>query len=154
MEQENFKTIASNKKAFHDYFVLEKFEVGIALSGTEVKSIRRGQVGLKEAFCTVDDGQLVLHGMHIAPYEQGNIFNKDPLRNRVLLAHKREIMRLYGTVKQDGLALVPLSVYLKGSLVKLSIGLCKGKKQHDKRDALAKKQAVREIDRAMKERNR
>lgn len=154
MDKQAIKAIANNKKAFHDYFVLEQFEVGIALAGTEVKSIRRGQVGLKEAFCLVENGELVVCGMHISPYEQGNIFNKDPLRKRVLLMHKKEIMRLYGTVKRDGLALIPLSVYLKGSLVKLSIGLCKGKQQHDKRDALAKKQAGREIDRAMKERNR
>lgn len=151
---ESYKTIANNKKAFHEYFVLEKLECGISLAGTEVKSVRAGRVNLKDSFCTVDDGQLVVHGMHISPYEYGNIFNKDPLRNRVLLAHRKEIDRLYGCQKKDGLALVPLRIYFKGSNVKLEVGLCKGKKLYDKRADLKKKQANREIERSMKEQNR
>ena len=144
------KTIAQNKKAFHDYFVEERFEAGISLAGTEVKSIRAGRVNLKDSFCTVEEGQLVVIGMHISPYEQGNIFNKDPLRPRRLLMHKREIMRLYGKVKQDGYALIPLSVYFRGSLVKVEVALARGKKLYDKRDDAAKKDAKRQIDRAMK----
>lgn len=151
---ENYKTIANNKAAFHEYFVLEKLECGISLSGTEVKSIRAGRVNLKDSFCTVDRGQLVVHGMHISPYDHGNIFNKDPLRDRVLLAHRREIDRLYGCQKKDGLALVPLRLYFKGSHVKVELGLCKGKKLYDKRATLQKKQADREIARSLKERNR
>ncbi len=147
------RTIAQNRKAFHDYFVEERFEAGISLSGTEVKSIRAGHVNLKDSFCTVEDGQLVVVGMHISPYEQGNIFNKDPLRKRVLLMHKREIMRLFGLVKQDGMAIVPLSLYWKGSHVKVELGLCKGKRQHDKREAMARRDAKREIDRAIKQKN-
>ena len=127
MKNETFKTIAQNKKAFHDYFVEEKFEAGIELFGTEVKSIRLGKISLKEAWCSIVDGQLLLNGMHISPYEQGNIFNKDPMRVKKLLMHKREIMRLLGQVKQDGYALVPLSIYMKGSLVKVCVGLCKQK---------------------------
>ena len=152
-EKKPTKTIAQNKKAYHDYFVEEHFEAGIALAGTEVKSLRAGRVNLKDSFCTVEDGQLVVIGMHISPYEQGNIFNKDPLRKRVLLMHRREIMRLYGLVKQDGYAIVPLSLYFEGSHVKVEIGLCKGKRQHDKREAMARRDAKREIDRAMKQRN-
>ena len=128
----------------------EKLEAGIELSGTEVKSIRAGTLSLKEAWCQVKDGELFIRQMHIAPYEQGNIFNKDPLRPRRLLLHKREIMRLFGSVKQDGYALIPLSVYFRGSLVKVEIGLCKGKKLYDKREDAAKKDAKRQIDRAMK----
>ena len=146
------KTIAQNKKAFHDYFVEERYEAGISLAGTEVKSIRAGRVNLKDCFCTVEDGQLVVVGMHISPYEQGNIFNRDPLRKRVLLMHKREIMRLYGLVKQDGMSLIPLSLYFKNGKVKVELGLCKGKRRHDKRDAMAERDAKREIDRAMKQR--
>ena len=152
-EKVSTKTIAQNKKAYHDYFVEERFEVGISLAGTEVKSLRAGRVNLKDCFCTVEDGELVVIGMHISPYEQGNIFNKDPLRKRVLLMHKREIMRLYGLVKQDGYAIIPLSLYFKGSHVKVELGLCKGKRQHDKREAMARRDAKREIDRAMKQRN-
>lgn len=151
---ENTKTIAKNKKAFHEYFVLESFEAGIELSGTEVKSVRGGGVNLKDAWCSIDNGEILIKQMHISPYEQGNIFNRPPARNRRLLMHKREIMRLFGLVKQDGLALIPLSVYFKGSLVKVQVGLCRGKKLHDKRDVAAKRDADRAIDRALKEQNR
>ena len=151
---ENIKNITTNKKAYHEYFVIESFECGIALSGTEVKSIRQGGVNLKDAWYSVDDGEMIIKQMHISPYEHGNIFNKPPERNRKLLLHKRELMRLYGTVKQEGLALVPLSLYFKGSLVKVQLGLCKGKKLHDKRETAAKRDAKRTIDRALKEQNR
>ena len=151
---ENIKNITTNKKAYHEYFVLESFECGITLSGTEVKSIRQGGVNLKDAWCSIDDGEMIIKQMHISPYEHGNIFNKPPARNRKLLLHKREIMRLLGTVKQEGLALVPLSLYFKGSLVKVQLGLCKGKKLHDKRETAAKRDAKRTIDRALKEQNR
>ena len=151
---ENTKTITTNKKAFHEYFVLESFECGIALSGTEIKSIRAGGVNLKDAWCNVENGEMLIKQMHISPYDHGNRFNKLPMRDRKLLMHKREIMRLFGTVKQEGLALVPLSLYFKGSLVKVQLGLCKGKKLHDKRDVAAKRDANRAIDRAMKEQNR
>ena len=144
------KEITSNRKAFHEYFVLERFEAGIELAGTEVKSIRAGNVNLKDAFCTIKDGELFVRGMHISPYEHGNIFNKDPVRPRRLLMHKREIARLFGKVKQDGYALIPLSVYFRGSLVKVEIALAKGKKLYDKREDAAKKDAKRQIDRAMK----
>ena len=150
---ENTKTIATNKKAYHEYFVIESFEAGIELSGTEVKSVRQGGVNLKDAWCSVDDGEMIIKQMHISPYDHGNIFNRPPARNRRLLLHKREIMRLFGAVKQEGLALIPLSVYFKGSLVKVQLGLCKGKKLHDKRDSEADRQTKRDIDRAMKERN-
>ncbi len=151
---ENTKTIATNKKAYHEYFVLESFEAGISLSGTEVKSLRAGGVNLKEAWCSIDNGELIIKQMHISPYDHGNIFNKDPKRPRKLLMHKREIMRLFGEVKQQGLTLIPLSVYFKGSLVKVQLGLCKGKQLHDKRAVAAKKDANRAIDRALKEQNR
>lgn len=151
---DNIKNITTNKKAYHEYFVLESFECGITLSGTEVKSIRQGGVNLKDAWCSIDDGEMIIKQMHISPYEHGNIFNKPPARNRKLLLHKREIMRLLGTVKQEGLALVPLSLYFKGSLVKVQLGLCKGKKLHDKRETAAKRDAKRTIDRALKEQNR
>ena len=144
------KLIAPNKKARHDYFVLEAFEAGIELFGTEVKSIRRGQVNLKDSYCYIDKGEMFAAGMHISPYEQGNIFNKDPLRVRRLLMHKKEINRLLGQVTQQGLTLVPLSMYFKGSRVKLEVGLCKGKKLYDKRDSEAAKQAGRDIERSMK----
>ena len=147
------KIMARNQKAFHEYFVDEKFEAGIELVGTEVKSIRAGTLSLKEAWCQVKDGELLIRQMHIAPYEKGNIFNKDPLRPRRLLMHKREILRLYGKVKQDGYAIIPLSVYLKNSRVKVEIALCRGKKLYDKRDDAAARDAKRQIDRAMKERN-
>ena len=147
------KVMARNQKAHHEYFIEERFEAGIELVGTEVKSIRAGTLSLKEAWCQIKDGELNIKQMHIAPYEKGNIFNKDPLRPRRLLMHKREINRLYGKVKQDGYALVPLSVYLKDSRVKLEIALCRGKKLYDKRDDAAVRDAKRQIDRAMKSRN-
>lgn len=150
----SIKTIATNKKAFHEYFVIESFEAGISLSGTEVKSIRAGGVNLKDSWCSVDDGELIIKQMHISPYDHGNIFNREPKRDRKLLMHKREIMRLLGTVKQQGLTLIPLSVYFKGSLVKVQLGLCKGKQLHDKRAVAAKRDANRTIDRALKEQNR
>ena len=149
---ENVKLIAKNSKAYHDYFIEEKYEAGIALAGTEVKSIRLGNVNLKDSFCVIKDGQLVVHGMHVSPYEKGNIFNKDPRRPRQLLMHKREILKLFGRVKQDGYALIPLSVYLTHARVKLELGLARGKKLYDKRDAAAARDAKREIDRAMKAR--
>ena len=152
--KESLKTIAQNKKAFHEYFVMESFETGIELFGTEVKSIRQGRVNLKDAWCSVDNGELFVKGMHISPYEQGNIFNRDPMRVRKLLMHKREIMRLYGTVKQEGYSLIPISLYFKGSKVKLQLGLCKGKKLYDKRNDMAEKAAKRDIERAVKMRNR
>ncbi len=151
---ENTKTIATNKKAYHEYFVLETYEAGITLTGTEVKSIRAGGVNLKDSWCTVDDGELIIKQMHISPYEHGNIFNREPKRDRKLLMHKREIMRLLGTVKQQGLTLIPLSVYFKGSLVKVQLGLCKGKQLHDKRATAATRDANRTIERALKEQNR
>lgn len=154
MAKESTKTIAQNKKAHHDYFVIESFETGIELCGTEVKSLRQGRVNLKDAWCTIDDGELWIKGMHISPYEQGNIFNRDPMRVRRLLMHKHEIMKLYGTVKQEGYSLIPLSLYFKGSRVKVQLGLCKGKKQYDKRADMAQKAAKRDIERAIKERNR
>lgn len=148
------KTIAQNKKAYHDYFVDEKYEAGIALFGTEVKSIRNGAVNLKDSYCSLKNGELYVIGMHISPYEKGNIFNREPLRDRKLLMHKREIMKLGGLVTQKGYTLVPLSLYFSGKNVKVEIGLCRGKKLYDKRDAMAEKQANREIDRRMKDASR
>jgi SsrA-binding protein len=148
------KQVAQNRKAFHDYFILERFEAGIELFGTEVKSVRQGNLNLKDAFCAVKDGELFVRGMHISPYEKGNIFNREPLRPRRLLMHRREINKLYASMKQDGLTLIPLSVYFKNSLVKLELGLAKGKKLYDKRDASAERDAGREMDRNIKERNR
>ena len=147
------KQIASNKKAYHDYFVLETFEAGISLTGTEVKSIRAGTLNLKDSYCRVKNGELWLHGMHISPYKQGSYFNVDPDRDRRLLMHKREIIRLGSRVTLDGLALIPLSLYFKDSRVKVEVGLCRGKKLYDKRDAAAEKSARREIDRKFKEIN-
>ena len=147
------KIIAKNNKAYHDYFIEEKFEAGIELAGTEVKSIRLGNVNLKDSFCIIKCGQLSVLGMHISPYEKGNIFNKDPRRTRRLLMHKREILRLFGKIKQDGYSLIPLTVYFKNSRVKLELGLSKGKKLYDKRDSAAARDAKREIDRTMKSRN-
>ena len=141
---------AQNKKAYHDYFVLEKIEAGIELFGTEVKSIRQGKINLKDSWCFVKDGEMFVNGMHISPYEQGNIFNRDPLRTKKLLLHKREIKRLYSLVKQDGLALVPLSVYFSKGRAKVEVGLCKGKKIYDKREVAAKKDAQRTIERNMR----
>ena len=147
---QGIKQAAANRKAFHDYFVLERYEAGIELFGTEVKSIRAGTLNLKDSFCTIKDGEIFIRGMHISPYEQGNIFNRDPMRARRLLMHKREILKLYAKVMQDGLALVPLSVYFKDSRVKVEVGLCKGKKLYDKRESEAKRQADRDIDRTLK----
>ncbi len=151
--KENFKTIAQNKKAYHDYFVEESLETGIELVGTEVKSLRKGAVNLKDAWCSIVEGQLYVNGMHISPYEQGNIFNRDPNRVRRLLAHKREIMRLYGLLKQQGLTLIPLQLYFKGSRVKVQVGLCRGKKLYDKREDAARRDSKREAERALKEHN-
>ena len=150
MSTESRKLIAKNSKAFHDYFVEDRYEAGIELAGTEVKSIRMGNVNLKDSFCTIKDGQMTLNGMHVSPYEKGNIFNREPRRPRRLLMHKREILRLFAKIKQDGYTLVPLSLYFKGPRVKVEIGLCKGKKLYDKREAAAKKDAKREMDRALK----
>ncbi len=149
---EGIKQVAANRKAYHDYFIEEKFEAGVQLSGTEVKSIRQGNVNLKDSFCVIKDGEISVLGMHISPYEKGNIFNKDPVRPRKLLMHKREILRLFGRIKQDGYALIPLSVYFRGPRVKLELGLAKGKKLYDKREAAARRDAKRDIDRAMKTR--
>ena len=151
---EGIKIVAKNSKAFHDYFIEDRYEAGIELAGTEVKSIRQGNVNLKDSFCLVKDGEMSVLDMHISPYEKGNIFNKDPRRTRKLLMHKREIMRLYGKIKQDGYSLIPLSIYFKGPRVKLEVGLARGKKLYDKRDSAAKRDAKREIDRAMKSRTR
>lgn len=151
MAKENTKTIAKNKKAYHDYFVTESMEAGIELCGTEVKSLRAGRVNLKDTWCSVNNGELFINAMHISPYEQGNIFNRDPMRVRKLLMHKKEIMRLFGLVKQDGYSIIPLSIYFKGSLVKVQVGLCKGKKLYDKRADIAAKDAKRNIERHLKE---
>ena len=148
------KTVAQNKKAYHDYFVDEKYEAGIALLGTEVKSIRCGGVNLKDTYCSFKDGEMFVLGMHISPYEKGNIFNREPRRERKLLMHKREILKLSGLVAQKGYTLVPLSLYFSGKNVKVEVGLCRGKKLYDKRDALAEKQTNREIDRRMKDSSR
>lgn len=144
------KMIAQNKKAYHDYFILDKYEAGIALYGTEVKSVRLGSVNLKDAYCEIKNGEMFARGIHISPYEKGNIFNRDPLRDKKLLMHKREIIRLCSKIKEDGLTLVPLSMYFSGSHVKVEIGLCQGKKLYDKRESDAKRQSARDIDRAMK----
>ena len=146
------KIIADNRKARHDYFVIETYEAGVELFGTEVKSLRAGGVNLKDSYCDVDGGELFALGVHISPYEQGNIFNKDPLRPKKLLMHKREIMKLTGLVSREGYTLVPLSLYFKGSYVKMSVGLCKGKKLYDKRDDAARRDADRTIEKAMKNR--
>lgn len=146
----NIKVVAQNKKAYHDYFVEEKYEAGIELFGTEVKSIRAGKLNLKDSWCSVVEGEIFINGMHISPYEQGNIFNRDPMRVRRLLMHKREIIKLFSCVKQDGYSLIPLSVYFSGSRVKIEVGLCKGKKLYDKRASEAERSAKRDIDRAIK----
>ena len=154
MEKDSIKVLARNREAYHEYFVEEEMEAGIELKGTEVKSVRAGTLNLKDAWCGIKDGEMILNQMHISPYDHGNRFNPDPRRPRRLLMHRREIMRLFGKVKQDGYSLIPLSVYLKGSRVKVKVGLCKGKKNYDKRESTAKRDAKREIDRTMKERNR
>lgn len=146
--------IAQNRKAYHDYFVEEKYEAGIALFGTEVKSVRNGAVNLKDSYCSVKNGELFVIGMHISPYEKGNIFNREPLRDRKLLMHKREIMKIGGLMTQKGYTLVPLSLYFSGKNVKVELGLCRGKKLYDKRDALAEKQTNREIDRRMRDQSK
>ena len=151
-KQQGIKQAAANRKAFHDYFVLDRYEAGIELFGTEVKSIRAGTLNLKDAYCTVKNGELFVRGMHISPNEKGNIFNRDPDRVRRLLMHKKEILKLNAKVMQEGVALIPLSVYFKDSRVKVEVGLCKGKKLYDKRDSDAKRQAARDIDRQMKNR--
>ena len=153
MAKTNGKMIANNKKAYHDYFIDEKYEAGIELFGTEVKSIRMGKCSVKEAFVKIDRGEVYVCGMHISPYEKGNIFNKDPLRVRKLLLHKQEIRRLLSKIKEKGYTIVPLQVYFKGSLVKVEIGLARGKKLYDKREDIAKKDARREIEREFKARN-
>ena len=149
------KIVAKNQKAYHEYFIEEKFETGIELSGTEVKSIRGGQLNLKDSYCAVTkEGELMVYNMHISPYDKGNIFNRDPDRPKRLLMHKREIRKLHDLQKQDGYALIPLSLYFKDSRVKVELGLCKGKKTYDKRDAIAKRDAKREMERAVREKNR
>ena len=150
----NMKTIAQNKKARHDFFVDETYEAGIELCGTEVKSLRAGRVNLKDSWCSIVDGEIFVNGMHISPYEQGNIFNRDPMRVRKLLMHKKEILKLYGTVKQTGYSLIPISLYFKDSKVKLQVGLCKGKKLYDKRADMAERSAKRDMERAVKEQRR
>ena len=152
-EKQSQKIIADNRKARHDYFVVEAFEAGIELFGTEVKSLRAGGVNLKDSYCSFDKGEMFVVGMHISPYEQGNIFNREPLRDRKLLMHRREILKLQGLVQQKGYTLVPLSLYFSGSHVKVEVGLCRGKKLYDKRDADAARQATRDIDRHMKDRS-
>lgn len=149
-KNEGIKPVAQNKKAYHEYFVLEKLEAGIELFGTEVKSIRQGKINLKDAWCSVKEGEMFVHGMHISPYEQGNIFNRDPMRVKKLLLHKKEIRQLYAKTKQDGLTIIPLSVYFKNGRAKLEIGLCKGKKLYDKREVAAKKEAQRNIERSVR----
>ena len=154
MEKSGIKLAAQNRKAHHDYFGDDRYEAGIELFGTEVKSIRNGALNLKDSFCVAKDGEIYAYSLHISPYEQGNIFNRDPDRPKRLLMHKREIRKLHDLQKQDGYALIPLSVYFKNSRVKVEVGLCKGKKTYDKRDAVAKRDAKREMERAMREKNR
>ena len=153
MAKEAQKLVANNKKVFHDYFVEEKYEAGLVLHGTEVKSLRMGKCSIKEAFITVDKGEVFINGMHVSPYEKGNIFNKDPLRPRKLLLHKYEINKIYGKIAEKGYTMVPLKVYLKGSLVKVEIGLARGKKLYDKRQDIAKKDQRREAEKEFKVKN-
>ncbi len=153
MTKESVKLIANNKKAYHDFFILDTYEAGISLHGTEVKSLRMGKCSIKESFIRIENGEVFIYGMHISPYEKGNIFNKDPLRVKKLLLHKAEINKLLGKIKEKGFSIVPLKVYLKGSLVKVEIGLAKGKKLYDKRDDIAKKDQKREAERDFKVRN-
>ena len=154
MAKDSIRTISLNKRAHHDYFVEETFEAGIELYGTEVKSLRQGRTNLKDSWCSIVKGEIFINGMHISAYDHGNLFNKDPDRVRKLLMHKKEIMRLFGTVKQQGYSLIPISIYFKGSIVKVQIGLCKGKKLFDKRRDIASKTAKRDIERALKEKNK
>ena len=151
-KKSELQTVAQNKKAYHDYFVVESMEAGIELFGTEVKSARKGKINLKDAWCSIDNGELFVNGMHISPYEQGNIFNRDPYRVRRLLMHKKEIHRLFGLTKQDGYTLIPLSAYFNRGRLKIQVGLCKGKKNYDKREVMAKLDAQRNIERTLKER--
>lgn len=152
-ENNNLQTVSRNKKAYHDYFVIESYEAGIELFGTEVKSVRQGKLNLKDAWCSIDDGEMYVNGMHISPYDHGNIFNRDPMRKRRLLLHKREIEKLFGLTKQQGYALIPLSAYFNRGRLKIQVGLCKGKKNYDKREDIARKDAAREARRELKERN-
>ena len=149
-EKKDERTISLNRKAFHDYFVEETYEAGIELVGTEVKSLRQGTVNIKDSYCSIEDGELFVIGMHVSPYEKGNIYNKDPLRKRKLLMHKKEIIKLFSLVSKQGYSLVPISLYFKNSRIKMSVGLCKGKKLYDKREDIAKRDAKRNIDRMMK----
>ena len=153
MKQTGIKVLGQNRSASHEYFILERYEAGIELAGTEVKSLRAGRMSLKEAWCQVQNGEMILRQMHISPYEQGNIYNKDPLRPRRLLLHNREIRYLDAKVHQDGYSIIPLKVYLKDSLIKVEIALCQGKKLYDKRESAAKKDALRQMNRAMKAHN-
>ena len=153
MSEDSIKLISQNKKARHDYFIIEEIETGIELFGTEVKSVRQGKVNLTDAYASVNNGEVFVKGMNISPYEQGNIFNRDPMRERKLLLHKNQIRKLIGQIQQQGFSLIPLKVYLKGSLVKVTLAVVKGKKLYDKRDDIAKRDAQRNMDRAMKERN-
>ncbi len=153
-EKVGVKIVTQNKKAYHDYFVDERFEAGIELFGTEVKSIRGGNINLKDSYCQVKDGELYAIGIHISPYEHGNIFNREPLRDRRLLMHKREIMKLQGLISRDGYTIIPLSVYFKNSRLKVELGLCRGKKLYDKRDSIARAESDREIERRMKTHSR
>ena len=150
--QKGIKPVAQNKKAYHEYFVEETYECGLSLKGTEVKSMRQGRINLKESFCMIRNGEIFAEGMHISPYEQGNIFNTDPLRPKKLLMHKNEIRKLVGLVSRQGYTLIPLKVYLKDGRMKLELGLCRGKHLHDKRDAAAERDAKREMDRAVRQR--
>ena len=152
--QKGIKLVAQNKKAFHDYFVEETYECGLVLKGTEVKSMRQGRVNLKESFCMIRNGEIFAEGMHISPYEQGSVFNTDPLRPKKLLMHKNEIRKLSGLVSRQGYTLIPIKVYLKDGRMKLELGLCRGKHLHDKRDAAAERDAKREMDRAIRQRGR
>lgn len=149
-EKSAIKTAAQNKKAYHDYFIIETYEAGIELIGTEVKSIRQGKLNLKDSWCSVDDGELIVNGMHISPYDHGNIFNRDPMRKRRLLMHKKEILKLFGLQKTQGYAIIPLSVYFKNGRAKVQVGLCKGKKLYDKRETAARRSAQRDIERGMR----
>ena len=153
MEKNENRTIAQNKKAYHDYFVLETYEAGLELFGTEVKSVRQGKVNLKDSWCNIDNGEIFANGMHISPYDHGNIFNRDPLRPKRLLMHKKEILKLFGLTKQQGYAIIPLQIYFKKGRAKVLVGLCKGKKLYDKRETAAKKSAERDIERNMAGRN-
>ncbi len=149
-KKNELQTVSNNKKAYHDYFVVESFEAGIELYGTEVKSVRQGKINLKDAWCSIDSGEIFVNGMHISPYDHGNIFNRDPMRKRRLLMHKREIEKLFGLTKQQGYTLIPLSAYFNRGRLKIQVGLCKGKKNYDKRESIARKDAEREARRDFK----